>query len=139
MHIPKHRQRATCKMGRFMIRSHDANIFTERIARIHAAAGTRTQTELAGFLGIRQSSVSDAKRRSVIPAGWLLVLLQVRNTRPEWILTGKGPRYMDGDGEEPGAMAGLCGRAGDAALLRRVPSRLLAEEMLRRIATAGGC
>ena len=37
-------------------------------ARMLFAAGVRTQTELAKLLGIRQGSISDAKRRGSIPA-----------------------------------------------------------------------
>ena len=38
--------------------------------RLFDVAGCRSQLELAAFLGIRQSAISDAKRRGIIPADW---------------------------------------------------------------------
>lgn len=62
--------------------------------RFFEASGCRTQIELAEFLNIRQSSVSDAKRRQVIPADWLITLLRRKNINPDWILTGAEPRFL---------------------------------------------
>ena len=62
--------------------------------RVFKAAGCRTQVELADFLGITQSSISDAKRRKSIPAEWLLALVLHKGIHPHWILTGEGPRLM---------------------------------------------
>ncbi len=62
--------------------------------RIFEAAGCRTQVELAEFLGIRQSSISDAKKRGAIPAEWLIKLLRENQINPDWILTGEGPRVL---------------------------------------------
>ena len=59
------------------------------------AIGIRTQTELAEALGIRQSSISDAKRRMVIPDSWLLRLLLQYRVNPLWILTGGYCRLLD--------------------------------------------
>ena len=57
------------------------------LQRFFEAVECRTQAELAEFLGIKQSSISDAKRRKTIP--------------PDWILTGQGARMLqscDGTG-----------------------------------------
>lgn len=64
------------------------------LKRVFEAAGCRTQTELAHFLGIRQSSISDAKRRGSIPADWLLKLLLLRGINPVWVLTGQGAQWL---------------------------------------------
>ena len=61
------------------------------LARVFAAAECRRQVELAEFLGIRQSFISDAKKRQAIPADWLVTLLRLKGINPEWILTGLGP------------------------------------------------
>ena len=45
------------------------------LSRVFEAADCRTQSELADFLGVRQSSISDAKKRGSVPADWLLTLL----------------------------------------------------------------
>lgn len=62
--------------------------------RIKEATGASTQEQLAEILEIRQSSISDAKKRNSIPEGWLVVLLKKFSLNPEWILTGQGDRYL---------------------------------------------
>lgn len=64
------------------------------ISRVFEAAGCRTQAELADFLGIRQSSISDAKRRNTIPPEWLITLLRLKKINPDWVLTGRGAQYL---------------------------------------------
>ncbi|MBU1002500.1 MAG: helix-turn-helix domain containing protein [Proteobacteria bacterium] len=70
--------------------------------RVGAFTTTHTQVELAAVLGIRQSSISDAKRRRSCPADWLVSLLGL-GANPAWILSGQGPRYMvpSEDGHAP--------------------------------------
>lgn len=62
------------------------------LQRFFEAAECRTQTELAEFLGIRQSSIADAKKRGTIPSDWLLALWRKKGVNPDWILTGQGAR-----------------------------------------------
>lgn len=64
------------------------------LQRVLAACGCRTHAELAQILGVRQSSVSDAKRRGSIPSQWLLTLLCTKWINPAWILTDRGARYV---------------------------------------------
>lgn len=42
--------------------------------RLYDITGCRTQTELRDLLGIKQSSILDAKKRNAIPAEWLVKL-----------------------------------------------------------------
>lgn len=70
--------------------------FPAAYARIQSVTNTRTQTELADILGIRQSSISDAKRRGEIPDGWLIKLLEAYAVNPTWVKTGDGPQYLEG-------------------------------------------
>lgn len=60
--------------------------FELAMERIQAISGCRTQTELANVLGIKQSSISDAKRRRTIPDGWLVKLFRHYGANPSWIL-----------------------------------------------------
>lgn len=53
--------------------------FQEQLERIKLISDARTQVELAKFLGIRQSEVSDAKRRREIPSSWLVILMLMKN------------------------------------------------------------
>lgn len=75
--------------------------FTAAYDRILAVTGTRTQVELAAVLSIRQSGISDAKRRNSVPADWLLTLLKLHSINPAWILTGEGPQYLAGSDGMP--------------------------------------
>lgn len=76
--------------------------FQSAYDRIREATGLRTQGEVATELGIRQSSISDAKRRNSIPDQWLLTLLDKHALNPAWVRSGKGPRYVTGcDGQPP--------------------------------------
>ncbi|WP_285905723.1 helix-turn-helix domain-containing protein [Pseudodesulfovibrio pelocollis] len=69
--------------------------FEGAMGRIRQVFGVRTQVELAERLGVRQSSVSDAKRRCSIPAEWLLTIWRATGASPDWIMEGDacGHRY----------------------------------------------
>lgn len=70
-------------------------------ARLYQVAECRTQTELANLLGIKQSSISDAKKRNTIPAEWLVKLLRLKGVSPEWILTGFSPQVLGAASIDP--------------------------------------
>lgn len=74
------------------------NRFDDAFDRIKKATGMRTQVEIAKLLDIRQSSISDAKRRQSIPDSWLIKLYQVYNLNPTWILDGEAPQFL---GDQP--------------------------------------
>ena len=102
------------------------------LQRFFEAAGCRTQTELAVFLGIRQSSVSDAKRRRVIPPEWLVTLLRQKNIHPDWVLTGTGPRFLL-PMENLGAQAIPMPAIDKGSTLAYFSTRELAEEVAQRV------
>ncbi|MDL2315857.1 helix-turn-helix domain containing protein [Desulfovibrio sp. OttesenSCG-928-A18] len=68
--------------------------FEEVLQRLFTATGTSSQMELAAWMGIRPSILSDAKRRNRVPVDWLrrLVLRKV-DFSPLWIMTGKEPSH----------------------------------------------
>ena len=68
--------------------------FAEAVGRIQNVTGCRTQSELAKFLGIRQSSISDAKKRGSIPSDWLLTMWRKKGLNPDWILNGTGAKFV---------------------------------------------
>jgi hypothetical protein len=68
--------------------------FIEAYQRIQFATNTRTQIELANILEIRQSSISDAKRRNSIPSDWYLKLFEKFGLSPDWLRHGTGPMYL---------------------------------------------
>ena len=65
----------------------------EGLNRMREATGTTSQRELADWLGVRQSLLSDAQRRDIIPIRWMRLLIekQVKHN-PVWILTGQGEK-----------------------------------------------
>ncbi len=69
--------------------------FNEAIERIKKATGARTQVQLAEVLDVRQSSISDAKRRCSIPAEWFLKLYRSHGLDPDWIADGVEPVYIN--------------------------------------------
>uniref|UniRef100_I2Q0X6 Putative transcriptional regulator n=1 Tax=Desulfovibrio sp. U5L TaxID=596152 RepID=I2Q0X6_9BACT len=75
------------------------NRFDEAFDRIKKATDMRTQVEIAKLLDIRQSSISDAKRRQSIPDSWLIKLYQIYNLNPNWIIDGEMPQFL---GEQRG-------------------------------------
>lgn len=75
------------------------NRFDEAFDRIKKATGMRTQVEIAKLLDIRQSSISDAKRRQSIPDSWLIKLYQIYNLNPNWVIDGETPQFL---GEQRG-------------------------------------
>lgn len=111
-----------------------------RLSRVFEAAGARTQCELAVALDIRQSSISDAKRRGVIPSTWLVKLLYVRGVNPAWVMDGIGPKFLAPSDDSADANYPCDSfppvRAVDAAIVRKLlrcfPARDLAEELRRR-------
>lgn len=68
--------------------------FIEAYERIKFATNTRTQVELAEVLDIRQSSISDAKRRNSVPADWYMKLFEKFGLNPDWLKQGMGPMYL---------------------------------------------
>ena len=70
--------------------------FQDAYERILQSTGLRTQTDVAALLGVKQSSISDAKRRNHIPDSWILTLFNKKGLNPSWIRTGEGPQYVAG-------------------------------------------
>ncbi|WP_018124670.1 LexA family transcriptional regulator [Desulfovibrio oxyclinae] len=69
--------------------------FDESLERIKKATGARTQVQLAEVLDVRQSSISDAKRRCSIPAEWFLKLYRSHGLAPDWLSDGVEPVYLN--------------------------------------------
>jgi phage repressor protein C with HTH and peptisase S24 domain len=69
------------------------------LSRIMTSTGIRSQSELARVLGIGRQAVTDAKKRSHIPADWYLYLCRKYGLNPQWLESGMGPMYIAGQGE----------------------------------------
>ena len=99
--------------------------FAPIYARILEALTLRTQTELAAVLGVKQSSISDAKKRDCIPDAWLMSLLRTHGLSPLWLETGEGDRYFRAGPDAPARPN-----------LADVPARELLGELGRRVSVA---
>lgn len=63
------------------------------LRRMLEATGANSPQELAGWLGVRQSCLSDATRRNIMPLRWLRLLVEKESDySPVWVLTGKGEK-----------------------------------------------
>ena len=94
----------------------EAPLNFEIFKRIQAVTRTRTQTALAEILEIRQSSISDAKRRQSVPGAWYMTLFEKLGVNPDWLKSGIGPVYLrtevgyiPGDGDGKPLAPGLLG------------------------------
>lgn len=106
---------------------------SEQIERLYGVTGSRSQAELASFMGISQAAVSDAKRRGSIPEEWLVHLSRLKGIEPEWILTGRGKKYKGrADGEYARKAPCLNGQNALPELKDRTAVSL-AEELLKRV------
>lgn len=102
------------------------NEFAVGFDRITRALGIETQLELAAILNIRQSSISDAKRRGVIPGEWALKLYRNYRLNPRWVYDGLPPVFLAG--QEPGR-PGAQGEKSPSFLLKYPEDSLLAVRM----------
>ena len=95
------------------------NDFESQYARVFQVAGCRTQLQLAAFLDIKQSSISDAKRRQSIPSVWVEKLSAKCGINPLWIRTGQGGMYIAPTTPERGAVEAFSTEELLAELMRR--------------------
>ena len=102
----------------------DPEEYQQALARIYQALEIRTQMELARVLNIRQSSVSDSKRRQHLPEKWLLRLVMGYNLNPGWVLQGKGAKHLAPSDMGPPDIETLLNEAKTSDLLRAVAVRM---------------
>ena len=93
--------------------------FAEIYERIKLATNSRTQVELAEVLDIRQSSISDAKRRNSVPGDWFMKLFEKFGLNPDWLKQGVGPMYLRTEQgyvpeDAPASLAETAAHYGDA-------------------------
>ncbi len=70
------------------------SVNSEVFQRVFEVTCCKTQLELANFLSIHQSSISESIRKENIPAEWLLKLVIEKNINPAWILSGNAPKFL---------------------------------------------
>lgn len=70
--------------------------------RVGEALGIRSQSELASTIGVHPSSISQAKKKGIIPNKWILQLYDRYGINPDWIKNGKDPIFLKSSGVDKG-------------------------------------
>lgn len=74
---------------------HFRKSFDEVLARVMTAAGAATETALAEILGIKQSSISSARKRGNLPPSWIMDIALKTGFSSDWIAFNEGePRRL---------------------------------------------
>lgn len=61
--------------------------------RLFGAAGVDSDSALARVLGIQPPSVAGARKRGLIPGGWIEKIALDYNVTADWLLFGRGPMH----------------------------------------------
>jgi len=69
--------------------------FKHVLKRLYQSTEIKSQRQLADVLKIRPPSITDAKKRGVVPPDWVVKLSLYYNLNPAWLLSGKGPVYIE--------------------------------------------
>ena len=101
--------------------------FGSQFLRVCTVAGCGSQAELASFLGVGRAAVTEAKRRKSIPSTWLMALREKKGVRPDWILSGEGPVYLEASWDLPHVVCITHVRPPE-----NCPTRDLVTELVRR-------
>lgn len=77
------------------------------LTRLKQALGVTTDTALAKALGIKQGSISGAKKKGSIPPSWIIGVATDTGVSADWLLWGEGPKVASRGraGAEPGGVA----------------------------------
>lgn len=71
-----------------------SHTFSAAYDRVLRATGCAGQEELAKKLGLRQSFITDCRRRGEFTPEVLLALVERCNLNPHWVRTGEGKKYL---------------------------------------------
>lgn len=109
--------------------------FAAAYARMLEVTGCRTQDDLAKYFGIRQSSISDAKRRGAVPSDWRLALLEKKSINE--LREAKAEAEKRIAATEGNAKAKIAEAEGEAkSLLLRAEAQAKANDILARSLTS---
>lgn len=81
----------------------DMDEFEAVYARMLFVSQRRTQAELAELLNLQQGSVSEAKKRGIVPLSWCVRIADLFNVHMDWLRFGVPPVFMNPEskGYEP--------------------------------------
>lgn len=73
----------------------DMDEFDAVYARMLFVSRRRTQAELAELLNLQQGSISEAKKRGIIPLSWCVRISDLFNVHMDWLRFGEPPVFMN--------------------------------------------
>lgn len=79
-----------------------ATKYSEILNRMKEVLGAKSDTGFAKMLGLRQSSVSSAKKREQIPPAWAIQVAEKTGASLDWLLLGKECAPEEGQGWNEG-------------------------------------
>ena len=107
--------------------------------RIYALTDSRSDDELGVLLGVEASAIAHAREHDVVPPEWLVTLVRLFGVNPAWLAGGEGPLYVIPDTDPDRDVYGnnhIVPPQSNAAILHNIlqliPTRYLAEELMRR-------
>ena len=65
-------------------------LFEAQFERLKKAAGVETDTAFASFLGLRQGSISGAKKKKQLPHAWFFQVAEKTGVSSDWLFWGRG-------------------------------------------------
>ena len=75
----------------------DMDEFDAVYARMLFVSRRRTQAELAELLNLQQGSISEAKKRGIIPLSWCVRISDLFNVHMDWLRFGEPPVFVNPD------------------------------------------
>jgi phage repressor protein C with HTH and peptisase S24 domain len=62
--------------------------------RVSDSLKIKSQMELAKILGVNRSSITQAKKKGIVPSKWVLILFKHYALNPAWLEKGDGPIFL---------------------------------------------
>lgn len=69
-------------------------LFEAQFERLKKASGVETDTAFASFLGLRQGSISGAKKKKQLPHAWFFQVAEKTGVSSDWLFWGRGPMQI---------------------------------------------
>ena len=74
-------------------------LFEAQFERLKKASGVETDTAFASFLGLRQGSISGAKKKKQLPHAWFFQVAEKTGVSSDWLFWGRGPMQLPSESE----------------------------------------
>ena len=82
-----------------IFREESVQLFEAQFERLKKASGVETDTAFASFLGLRQGSISGAKKKKQLPHAWFFQVAEKTGVSSDWLFWGRGPMQLPSESE----------------------------------------